>query len=253
MTNARTSKTGNMYEEDYFDHLDGGGMHPGGTQLTARAIDLCALPQGARVIDVGCGTGVSVEYLRRVLSLDAAGVDISGRLIERGKQRYPGLPLLQADAGKLPFSSETIDAILAECSISVLNNPEHVLGECYRVLKPGGKLAVTDVYARRCEALPAFRGLRSPACFAAVMSREEWLNCVSRSGYFLRLWEDCSDAWRQFVATLIMRNGSLPALCRRDHEREHSDEAGEQDMRQVRPGYFLLIAEKMAKELPDSE
>jgi ubiquinone/menaquinone biosynthesis C-methylase UbiE len=92
----------------------------------------------ARFLDVGTGTGrVSVPLLKH--SADLIGVDLSPRMMERLRGKFPAARLAQADASQLPFPSNSFDAVLT-CHVMHLVSPwREALGEYRRVLKPAGK------------------------------------------------------------------------------------------------------------------
>jgi ubiquinone/menaquinone biosynthesis C-methylase UbiE len=80
-------------------------------RLIAAFVRLSGLPRGARVADLGCGSGVFTELLRRQ-GYASVGLDISPKLIALGRSKYPGLELLEGDAENLPFESESLDGVL---------------------------------------------------------------------------------------------------------------------------------------------
>ncbi len=109
--------------------------------------------EGERVLDSGCANGRLIEVLRDK-KVDYFGVDISERLIEIAREKYPQAKFQVADALSLPFSDNYFDKIY---SISVLHNIPSTefqiryLKEARRVLKPGGLLVlrVWDFWKRR--------------------------------------------------------------------------------------------------------
>lgn len=109
--------------------------------------------EGERVLDSGCANGRLFEVLRDK-KVDYFGVDISKRLIEIAKEKYPQAKFQVADALSLPFPDNYFDKIY---SISVLHNIPSTefqlryLKEARRVLKPGGLLIlrVWDFWKRR--------------------------------------------------------------------------------------------------------
>jgi demethylmenaquinone methyltransferase/2-methoxy-6-polyprenyl-1,4-benzoquinol methylase len=111
------------------------------------AIERLALAPGAKVVDVGCGTGdMAYEVLRQQPEANVFACDFTPKMITVGRAR--GTPerlnWLLADVQRLPFAAETFDAA---CSGFLLRNVTDVnatLGEQARVLKPEGQLIALD-------------------------------------------------------------------------------------------------------------
>ena len=80
-------------------------------RLIAAFVRLAKLPPGALVADLGCGSGVFTERLRRQ-GYRSIGVDISPKLIALGRRKYPGLELIEGDAEHLPFENGSLDGVL---------------------------------------------------------------------------------------------------------------------------------------------
>ena len=224
--------------------ITGGVIRPGGLDLTERALACCSLPPGARVLDVGCGAGATVEYLGRH-GLVAAGVDASAQFFRSGRQRNGGLSLAQATGERLPLTGGIMDAVLAECSLSVMEHSDQTLAEFFRVLKPGGKLVISDLYLRRVEGARDLRRLPLTGCLAGAWSREELAAQLDARGFRTLLWEDHSVALRQLAAQLIMAGSSVERFwCEVSCAGVRPDpQELKQAISAAKPGYFLLIAE----------
>ena len=101
---------------------------------------------GDKLLDVGCGTGallhaVSSSYPQAKL----AGVDLSPEMIEIARVKLgPTVVLECSQAERLPFPNETFDILVSTSVLHFLRRPHEVLCEARRVLKPGGKIVVTD-------------------------------------------------------------------------------------------------------------
>ena len=114
-----------------------------------RLIDFEAY-RGRHVLDVGCGAGTDLARFARGGAV-AAGVDISSSAIELARRNFEqqGLraDLRVADGEQLPFADNTFDLVFAHGVIQYTPEPQKMVEECHRVLKPGGQ-AIFQVYNR---------------------------------------------------------------------------------------------------------
>jgi arsenite methyltransferase len=219
---------------------------PGGLALTAQVMDLCHLPEGARILDVGCGASATMQFLTEKMSLHATGMDLSREQLQRGNRAAKDLSLVQAAADLLPFPSGTEDAVLSECSLSLMGNLEENLGEVRRVLRPGGKLALTDIYIRQIEHLGDMECLSASRCLAGAMQQSQIISTLERHGFQIRTWQDQTVHLKQWLARMVFSLGSLNNFYRL----LASDDAGagkmvEQLGQNIKLGYYALVAEKM--------
>jgi len=210
--------------------VTGTTIRPGGLALTDRAVGFCSLAAGARILDVGCGAGASVEHLVSRYGFAASGVDTSRKLIAEGVTRNPSLLLAQAAAEALPFPAESQDAILCECVLSLVEEPFQALAEFRRVLRPGGHLMLSDMYDRSPKAEALAPEVASDRPLSGAAGREQLEGWVLEAGFTILLWEDHTMLLKELAASLVLAHGSLHGIC--------CTPAG------VRPGYYLLVARK---------
>ena len=184
----------NVYESERLIDMPDGLLRPGGFELTERLVSLARLSPGARILDVGCGIGSASDYLAG-LGFEAVGVDISDVLTGRGRKLYPHIHIVTADAEKdLPFDDNSFDAVLFECSLSLMDAPA-ALKEAQRVMKQDGKLLISDVFDKEGRLMCLTSGKKhKPFPFG-----------------FLHF-EDRTDVFESFVAELIMNTGGVDAL-----------------------------------------
>lgn len=116
-------------------------------QANARLIGaftrLTGLPPGARVADLGCGSGAFTELLRQA-GYRSTGLDISPKLVELGRRKYPGLELIEGDAENLPFEDGSFDGVLLSGIVHHFPDPRRLAAETRRILKPGGRFMAFD-------------------------------------------------------------------------------------------------------------
>jgi len=225
------------YHSGQFGGDAGEPLRPGGQDLTRRAIQCAGFAAGQQVLDLGCGEAGGTKLLRR-RGCAAIGLDASTTSLVGVATRLPDLPLVAASAEQLPFADGSLDGILAECSLSLTGFSPAALAECQRVLRPGGQLAVTDVFARA----KGGSGAALPACLATLSERDDILARLVDAGFQVGRWEDHSAVLKTFMARLIFETGSADSLWAGNSATLNAS------LRQSRPGYFLLIAGKARRE-----
>lgn len=150
------------------------------------------LPQGGRLLDIGCGTGLFVErYCER--GGRAAGLDISPKMLERARDRWPEAEWIVGTADALPFRDDSFDAASSLLAFSYFRDPGRMLAEVVRVLRPGGRLALCTLGRNFFTAgLPAIHTLAELARVRQVgmgsfdehyYSGREMVELFSRAGF----------------------------------------------------------------------
>ena len=78
-------------------------IRPGGNTLTKKAIEIAKLPKDAKTLDIGCGEGDTVALLGEEFGFETTGIDMSYKLIDKGKSRHEGVDLRRMEAEFLDF------------------------------------------------------------------------------------------------------------------------------------------------------
>lgn len=222
------------YEREDVRRATGETLRPGGMALTERALELCRFPVGSRVLDLGCGTGATLARLREA-GLAAAGLDCSFTLLALAKARQA--PLLAGQATTLPLASDCLDGLFCECVLSAVNQPDRMLPEIARVLRPGGLFVLSDLYLRPGpSALPT-----SPGCAGGAVHREVLLERLSRHGLVPLRFEDHTRLLADLTCRLIFELGSARQVFSMITGRDPVC-----DGKGARPrfGYCLVVASK---------
>ena len=116
-------------------------------QTNERLIDnfvrLTGLPAGARVVDLGCGSGVFTNVLQQ-RGYRCTGIDLSPTLIKIAREKYPGIHFLEGDIEKLPFPDGQFDGVLLSGVLHHLPELSRCATEVMRILRPGGRYFAFD-------------------------------------------------------------------------------------------------------------
>ena len=115
------------------------------------ALESCRIPEGVRALDLACGTGdFTMEILRRDADALVTAIDITGEMIEIAKGKLsgrPGVRFVVADACDLGmFGDRSFDLVTCAFGFRNFHDRERALAECFRVLSPGGELAVLEFF-----------------------------------------------------------------------------------------------------------
>ena len=115
-------------------------LHPGGRdELDAAAMHLPAPPRPARVLDVGCGSGVLLARMQ-ALGWQVEGLEVDPAAVEAARRR--GVPVRLGTLEAQHFPENSFDAVHSAHVIEHVYDPVALLSECRRILKPGGTLVI---------------------------------------------------------------------------------------------------------------
>ncbi|NMC51352.1 methyltransferase domain-containing protein [Candidatus Kuenenbacteria bacterium] len=113
--------------------------------------------KGKTILDVGAGTGRLTLRLAEK-GADVTAIDISPEILKILKKKNNKIKTMVADAESLPFPDNSFDIIVAAFLIVHLKDPKYFFTESYRVLKPGGILAITNINQKRPPELETGKG-----------------------------------------------------------------------------------------------
>jgi SAM-dependent methyltransferase len=114
-------------------------------QLWADFLARADFEEGARVLEVGCGTGVITEKVAAIPGVaETVGIDPSAGLVARARNRAPALTFDVGDGQALPYDDETFDGVVFATTLCHVPDPVAALAEARRVLRPAGSLLVYE-------------------------------------------------------------------------------------------------------------
>jgi len=138
---------------------------------------LATLPPGEIVLDLGSGGGIDVLLSARRVSPGgkAYGLDMTDEMLalaekNRAEAGTENADFLKGHIEEIPLPDGHVDVVISNCIINLSTDKARVLGEAYRVLKPGGRFAVSDM---------VFLGDKGKTPDEVVSSIESWACCVS--------------------------------------------------------------------------
>jgi demethylmenaquinone methyltransferase/2-methoxy-6-polyprenyl-1,4-benzoquinol methylase len=144
---------------DLLNHLLSGNVDKRWRRKTARALE-SSLIEGARVLDVACGTGDLSLVLAEAGAARVIGLDFCRPMLEIARRKADAdsrsIPFVEGDALRLPFADATFDAVTIAFGLRNLAGVADGLRELRRVLKEGGRLAVLEFSS---PVVPGFRAL----------------------------------------------------------------------------------------------
>lgn len=125
--------------------------HPGGTETTKLLVEEANIDKDSIVLDVASGTGETAIYIATSFGSNVVGIDLSRKMVEYANTLVKVVDLGQkvkfilADAERIPTRSSVFDAAISECTLCLVPDMLKVLREMRRVVKPGAKVAISDV------------------------------------------------------------------------------------------------------------
>jgi arsenite methyltransferase len=154
-------------------------------------IAMASLKQGEVVLDLGSGAGFDCFLAAGKVGAEGKviGVDMTPEMIEKARENvqkgnYKNIEFRLGEIENLPVADEIIDIIISNCVINLSPEKDKVFIEAFRVLKPGGRLMVSDIVLTR--ELPDFIKNDMSAytgCISGAIIKDDYLNMIKKAGF----------------------------------------------------------------------
>lgn len=197
-----------LYQSDLARLLLGETFHPGGEALTLRLGQLLQLGPTSQVLDVASGQGTSALLLAQHFGCRVLGIDYGEGAVRQANERARSLGLShlvsfqQGDAERLPVASASFDALLCECAFCTFPDKAAAAAEFQRVLKPGGRVGLSDL-TRSGEVPPELQGLLAwIACIADALPVERYVQLLNGAGLMVEVIERYDEALGELVHSI---------------------------------------------------
>ena len=175
------------------------------------------VPQGAAVLDLGCGAGVPVTLWLTNSGFAVTGVDVSARQLELARSNVPTATFIKADMTEVTFAPHTFDAVVAFHSIIHVPRTEHsaLLESIHRWLKPSGVILATMTVTEYEGRDENWEGWGAPMVWSHY-DRDANVAMLREAGFDIRYAEprtskgtgDESETWLWVLARKSSREGT---------------------------------------------
>ncbi|MDD5746276.1 MAG: arsenite methyltransferase [Candidatus Omnitrophica bacterium] len=154
-------------------------------------VAIASLKQGDIVLDLGSGAGFDAFLASPKVGKagKVIGVDMTPEMVKKAranaqKGKYNNVEFRLGEIEKLPVDDNSVDVIISNCVINLSPEKDKVFTEAFRVLKPGGRLMVSDLVLVKelpqiiKESVEAYVG-----CLAGAVKKDEYLRCITEAGF----------------------------------------------------------------------
>jgi arsenite methyltransferase len=152
---------------------------------------LASLKEGETVIDLGSGGGLDCFLAAKKVGMKGKviGIDMTAEMLERARANskkggYKNVEFRLGEIENMPVADNTADVIISNCVVNLSPDKERVFKEAYRVLKPGGRLMISDMVTLR-DLPDRVKGsvLAYTGCVAGADSKDEYLRKIKQAGF----------------------------------------------------------------------
>jgi SAM-dependent methyltransferase len=152
---------------------------------------LLALQEGETVVDLGSGAGIDCFLAARRVGPTGRviGVDMTAEMIMRARKNaqaggFDNVEFRLGEIEHLPVSDATADAVISNCVVNLVPNKAQVFADAFRVLKPGGRLSVSDIVLLGEMPLDIRHSVEAyVSCLAGAVLKDDYLKLISDAGF----------------------------------------------------------------------
>ena len=200
-----------IYSHPLATWLIGESFHPGGMALTDELAQLSGLGPGKRLLDAGCGRGASTVHLVDSTGCEAVGLTLESDGVERGRQLAEAkgvqdrVTFVQDDILHMDTAIGEFDVVLMECVLSTLEQKPESLRQLYRITRPDGYIALTDVTVTGKLPQQLLGSLGAALCMADARSLDEYMSIIEEAGFRVREYRSAKEAVHQLIKKIGTR------------------------------------------------
>src|SRR4030043_2275728 len=185
----KTSKSIGYTDKDMKEVPEGSNLGLG----CGNPIALASIKRGEIVLDLGSGAGFDCFLAANKVGPEGKviGIDMTQEMLDKARENvlkgdYQNVEFRLGEIDNLPVADNYVDLIISNCVINLVPDKKRVFNEAYRVLKPGGRIMISDIVL--------FKKLRLPngvidvldtcgSCITGAIMKEEYINSIEESGF----------------------------------------------------------------------
>ena len=153
-------------------------------------VALASLKEGETVVDLGSGGGFDCFLAAKKVGQrgKVIGVDMTPEMIDKArenvrKSKYANVEFRLGKIENLPVANNTADVIISNCVINMTPNKKRVFQEAFRVLKPGGRLMVSDLVLLKELPDAVKKGMDSTSCITGAIMKDKYIETIKTIGF----------------------------------------------------------------------
>jgi len=214
LDNASSIITGNLYQKGEVE-----GLPPGALEASfgcGNPTALAELHPGEVVLDLGSGAGLDVLLSARRVGPEgkAYGLDMTDEMLAEARKNQSAAGIANAEFLRghiedIPLPENSTDVIISNCVINLSSNKDRVLSEVFRVLKPGGRFAVSDIVLKRPLPEKLQKDMAAwTGCVAGALLEEEYRKKLAEAGFtgidveVTRIYDLCDPSLESLIPSL---------------------------------------------------
>jgi SAM-dependent methyltransferase len=180
---------------------------------------LASLKAGETVLDLGAGGGIDCFLAAKRVgpSGRVIGVDMTPEMVDRARENArrsdaANVEFRLGEIENLPAADNSVDVILSNCVINLSTDKPRVFREAFRVLRPGGRMMISDLALRK----PLPQAIRTSveayvACIAGALVKEDYLSAIRKAGF-----KDVTIvSEKSFPAELVLGDSLVPEVIKK--------------------------------------
>jgi ubiquinone/menaquinone biosynthesis C-methylase UbiE len=149
------------------------------------------LREGETVLDLGSGGGIDVFLAARRVEPRgmAIGIDMTEEMVEKARSTaikfgYENVEFRLGEIENLPLEENSVDVVISNCVINLSPDKERVFREAHRVLRPGGRIMISDIVTEGVLPEEVKKSFEAWAgCVAGALEKSQYLNTIRKAGF----------------------------------------------------------------------